>query len=126
MYIVVKHIHIWSACLTVLLLMARTLLALFEKPIWRHFVVRMTHVTIDIVLVTCALNLVHLMKINPLQMEWLSLKLALLVLYILCSIIALRETTSKIVRAACGSATACLALYILGIAFNHDVQSWFS
>ena len=55
--------------------------------------------TIDTVLLTAALMLLSALKLNPFVVPWLSVKLALLVLYVVLGSLALKRARSRRARA---------------------------
>jgi uncharacterized membrane protein SirB2 len=55
--------------------------------------------TIDTVLLTAALMLLTALKLNPFVIPWLSVKLALLVLYVVLGSLALKRARSRRARA---------------------------
>jgi uncharacterized membrane protein SirB2 len=56
--------------------------------------------TIDTTLLTAALMLLTALKLNPLVVPWLAVKLALLVLYVVLGSLALKRARSRRARAA--------------------------
>ena len=56
--------------------------------------------TIDTVLLTAALMLLTALKLNPFVVPWLSVKLALLVVYVVLGSLALKRARSRRARAA--------------------------
>lgn len=66
--------------------------------------------TIDTVLLTAALMLLTALKLNPFQVPWLSVKLGLLVVYVVLGSLALKRARTPRARMICYvAALACFA-----------------
>jgi uncharacterized membrane protein SirB2 len=76
--------------------------------------------TIDTVLLTAALMLLTILKIQPLAHPWLLMKLGLLVVYIALGTLALKRARSRGARFAAWGAALLVFGMIITIARAHD------
>jgi uncharacterized membrane protein SirB2 len=76
--------------------------------------------TIDTVLLTAAMMLLTMLKLNPFAVPWLSVKLALLVLYIVLGSLALKRARSHRARAVCYAAALATLGFMYFVARAHN------
>ena len=81
--------------------------------------------TIDTVLLTSAVMLAMMLHQIPLVHAWITLKILLLLVYIVLGVIALRPQRPKRVRIISFLAALLTYVYIIGIARAHHPLSWF-
>jgi uncharacterized membrane protein SirB2 len=74
---------------------------------------------IDTVLLTAAMMLLTALKLNPFAVPWLSVKLCLLVLYVVLGSLALKRARSQRARAACYAAALGCYGFIYFVARAH-------
>ena len=86
--------------------------------------------TIDTVLLTAALMLATLLHQYPFVHAWLTVKVMLLVLYILLGTFALKRGRTGVTRAGCFVAALMVYLLIVSVARAHDplglLRHWFA
>jgi len=76
--------------------------------------------TIDTVLLTAALMLATLLHQYPFVHAWLTVKVLLLVVYIVLGTFALRRARGRAARAACFAAAVLVYLFIASVARAHQ------
>ncbi len=75
--------------------------------------------TIDTVLLTAAMMLLTMLKLNPFAVPWLAVKLALLVLYVILGSLALKRARSPRARAVCYFAALATIGFMYFVARAH-------
>lgn len=75
--------------------------------------------TIDTVLLTAALMLLTALKLNPFVVPWLSVKLALLVVYVVLGSLALKRARTRRARAICYAAALATFGFMYFVARAH-------
>ena len=76
--------------------------------------------TIDTVLLTAALMLVTILHQYPFVQGWLTMKVVLLVVYIVLGTFALKRAPSRRARAWCYAAAIAVFLFIVSVARAHQ------
>lgn len=97
-YLILKHLHVATACITVVLFSVRLLMDLVDRPGWRQTPLRWIPHANDTVLLLAAIGLVIVTPWMPLVHGWLTAKIVLLIGYIVAGAFALKPTLSKPVR----------------------------
>ena len=119
-YLEIRAVHIGSVLLSGLLLLVRALgHNLFGVRWVKAWPVRYLSYTVDTVLLTAALMLMTIVKQYPFVDSWLTMKLLLVILYIILGYSALRGGTSRVRWASFGGAALTYA-FIVTIARAHD------
>lgn len=93
-YLILKHLHMTTAYLTVVLFALRLLLDAVGKPGWRATPLRWIPHANDTVLLTAAISLLFVTPWMPFVHGWLTAKIVLLIGYIIAGLFALRTTLS--------------------------------
>ena len=75
--------------------------------------------TIDTVLLTAALMLLTALKLNPFVVPWLSVKLVLLVVYVVLGSLALKRARTRRARALCYTAALATFAFMYFVARTH-------
>ena len=75
--------------------------------------------TIDTVLLTAALMLLTALKLNPFVVPWLSVKLVLLVAYVVLGSLALKRARTRRARALCYAAALATFAFMYFVARTH-------
>lgn len=99
-YLVLKHLHMTVAYLTVVLLALRLLLDAVGKPDWRQTPLRWIPHANDTILLVSAVGLLFVTPWIPFVHGWLTAKVFLLIGYIVAGVFALKQTVSLPVRIA--------------------------
>ncbi|MBU6436661.1 MAG: SirB2 family protein [Betaproteobacteria bacterium] len=119
-YAQIKWAHIACATSTGSLFALRGLLMLAGSTLGMHAAVRYLSYTIDTALLTTALMLATMLHQVPFVQAWITVKIALVVVYIVLGSYALKRGATRRVRA--GAFAAALATYgfIISIAVTHS------
>lgn len=121
----IKSVHIASVMASVSLFTLRGLLVLTGRErlaMWLPM--RWLSWSIDTVLLSAALMLLTLLPGAMFANHWLSLKVALLLVYIVLGSFALRRGRSRAARAACFVAALATFAVMYGIARAHHPLGW--
>ena len=119
-YAQVKWLHVGTVILSGVLFATRGLMMLARSPRANHALLRIPSYVIDTALLAAAITLSAMLHQYPFVHGWLTVKVMLLVVYIVLGSLALKRGRSYRVRAA--SYVAALAVYacIILVARAHD------
>jgi uncharacterized membrane protein SirB2 len=119
-YPVARGAHLALAALSVGLFMARWFGAVLERAWVLGPLARRASVAIDSLLLGAGVLLWVSLQLNPLRDQWLAVKLALIVAYIVLGSFAIKRAKAPRLRAMFGwAALACIAA-VVGVAVSHD------
>ncbi len=113
-YVILKHLHMTTAYLTVVLFSLRLLLDLVGKPGWRATPLRWIPHANDTVLLVAAISLLFVTPWMPFVNDWLTWKVFLLVGYIVAGVFAIKPKFSVPVRVV----AAVVAYLQIGLIFH--------
>ncbi|AXS83139.1 SirB2 family protein [Marinobacter sp. Arc7-DN-1] len=113
-YLILKHLHMTTAYLTVVLFALRLLLDAVGRPDWRKTPLRWIPHANDTVLLIAAISLLFVTPWMPFVNGWLTAKILLLIGYIIAGLFALRTTQATPVRVA----AAVIALVQVTVIFH--------
>jgi uncharacterized membrane protein SirB2 len=119
-YVLLRHVHIGCAILTIALFVLRGGLMLAESPWQRNVVLRYLPHVVDTVLLTSALMLTTVIHQYPFSTGWVTMKVVLLVLYIVLGSIALKRGRTKSIRVAALVAALATIGFLVTVARAHD------
>ena len=123
-YSQILSVHIWAISLSGCLFALRGL-GMLANARWPHAaVLRYLSYSIDTVLLTAALMLVSILPSAVFSNGWLTVKLVLVVAYVVLGVFALRRGRSRGTRAACYLAALLVFTTIIGIARMHHPLGW--
>jgi uncharacterized membrane protein SirB2 len=120
----IRFVHILAISLSGGLFALRGLGMLAGARWPQAFVVRYLSYTIDTVLLTAALMLVAVLPAAMFANHWLTVKLVLVVVYVVLGVFALRRGRSRTIRATCYVAALLVFAAIVGIARMHHPLGW--
>ena len=120
LYLPLRVVHITCAILTISLFLFRGLLMLAESPLQQNPVLRWTPVAVDTALLTSALMLTTIIRQYPFTTAWLTVKVVLLVFYILLGSIALRRGRTRKIRLAAFVAALATVGFLVTVARAHQ------
>jgi uncharacterized membrane protein SirB2 len=120
----IRFVHILAISLSGSLFALRGLGILAGARWPQAFVVRYLSYTIDTVLLTAALMLVAVLPAAMFANHWLTVKLVLVVVYVVLGVFALRRGRSRTIRATCYVAALLVFAAIVGIARMHHPLGW--
>ena len=120
----VRWTHIAAVIASGALFALRGLLMLAESSAANHVALRWLSYAIDTTLLTAALMLATMLHQYPFVHGWLTIKVLLLVLYIVLGTFALKRGRSKRVRTFAFAAALATYLAIVGVARTHHPLGW--
>ena len=118
-YAPIKSLHLFCVVLSGLVFTTRGLLMLLRSPWAQHVVGKWLSYINDSILLTAGLLLMQITRQTPVTHDWLTVKLSLLVVYIVLGIFALRRGRTLRTRAACFVAALMTYLFMFSIARAH-------
>jgi uncharacterized membrane protein SirB2 len=118
-YLLLRHVHIGCAILTIVLFGLRGGLMLVESTWQRNVVLRYLPHVVDTVLLTSALMLTTVIRQYPFSTEWVTMKVVLLVVYIVLGSIALKRGRTKSIRIAALVAALVTIGFLVTVARAH-------
>lgn len=121
----IKWVHVAAISASGTLFAARGALVQAGRPGWAMAApLRWLSITIDTVLLTAALMLLTLLPAALFANGWLTLKLVLVVAYVVLGTLALRRGRTARVRRGCFVAALVAYVAIIGIARAHHPLGW--
>jgi uncharacterized membrane protein SirB2 len=125
-YLQLRAVHIGCAVLTITIFTLRGLAMLVDSPLTQHPVARWTSVTVDTVLLTTALMLTTVIHQYPFSTGWLTVKVTLLVVYIVLGSIALGRGRTRRARITSFLAALVTVAFLVGVARTHQPLGFFA
>lgn len=113
-YLILKHLHMTTAYITVVLFALRLLMDAVGRPEWRRTPLRWIPHANDTILLVAAISLLFVTPWMPFVHGWLTAKIFLLVGYIIAGVFALKTTLGTPARAF----AAILAFVQIGVIFH--------
>lgn len=120
LYPQIRLFHISCALLSGGLFCLRGMLMLAGSAQTNHLLLRWLSYFIDTSLFAAALLLVALLHQYPIQQNWLTIKLLLIVVYVVLGSFALRRARTYRARAGCLAAAVLVYLFVISVARTHD------
>ena len=120
----IKFAHVLCVILSGSLFALRGLMMLAGSRFTNHAALRYLSYAIDTTLLTAALMLITILHQYPFVQAWLTVKVLLLVVYIVLGVFALRRGRTRRVRAACYVIALVVFASIVGVALTHNPLSW--
>jgi len=118
-YLQIKSVHIWAVILSGALFALRGLFMLARSERANHAVLRYLSYTIDTVLLTAALMLTTILQQFPFVHGWLTVKVLLLVLYIVLGTLALKRGRTRRMQVAAYVGALLVYAGIVSVARAH-------
>jgi uncharacterized membrane protein SirB2 len=118
-YAQIKLTHIVCVILSGGLFSLRGIYMLAGSGTANHWALRMLSYVIDTMLLAAALTLVAMLGQYPFVQSWLTVKVLLLIVYIVLGVFALRRGRTRTVRAVCFTAALAVYLFIVSVALTH-------
>lgn len=119
-YLKIRLAHVICVGMSGGLFALRGLLALAGAPAANHQALRCLSYTIDSCLLTAALVLMSIVHQYPFVQSWLTVKLLLLVVYIVLGSYALRRARNRALRLATFMTALLVFMFIISVAYWHD------
>jgi uncharacterized membrane protein SirB2 len=125
-YLVLRNLHIGCAIATIALFVLRGLLMFADSPRRHGPVLRYLPHVIDTVLLTTALMLTTVIRQYPFSTGWLTVKVVLLVAYIVLGSIALKRGRTRTIRVAAFAAALATIGFLVSVARTHHPLGMFA
>lgn len=119
-YLAIKHLHMTSAALSGLLFFVRGIWMLRESPLLHRRWINMSSYVIDTVLLGSALTMVFWSAQYPFVLEWLTVKVLVVLAYIVAGAIALKRGKTKRIRTVAFIVAILLFAFIVKIALTRQ------
>jgi len=116
----IKFVHVLCVVLSGGLFALRGALMLSGSQFANHGVLRLASYAIDTTLLTAALMLVTILRQYPFVQAWLTVKVLLLVVYIVLGVFALRRGRTRRQRGLFFLAALAVYFLIVSVALTHD------
>jgi uncharacterized membrane protein SirB2 len=123
-YLLVKHLHMGMAYLSISLFILRSSLSVTESPLLQHKLVKILPHLIDTFLLFFAILLMITIKQYPFIDTWLTAKLIALLAYIGVGSIAIKRGKTAVIRLWASIIAVLIFTYIIGVAKTHHALSW--
>jgi uncharacterized membrane protein SirB2 len=120
LYPQIRLVHIVCVVASGSLFALRGLLVQAGSPLGNHPLLRFPSYAIDTALLAAAIMLMSLLHAWPGVEPWLTVKVLLVLVYIVLGSFALKRGRTPGVRRACFLAAVAVFLFIVGIARRHD------
>lgn len=104
----------------------RGMLMLADSPLANHVAVKRLSYVIDTLLLGAAVALTMIIHQYPFVQAWLTVKVLLLVVYIVLGVFALRRGRTRRVRALCFVAALAVFAFIISVAIAHSPLGFFA
>lgn len=122
----IKFIHVLCVILSGSLFALRGLLMLTQSRFSNHVVLRRLSYVIDTTLLTAALILITILHQYPFVQAWLTVKVLLLVVYIVLGAFALKRGRTRWVQVSSFFAALLVYVFIVSVALAHAPWGYFS
>ncbi len=122
----IRFVHILCVILSGSLFSVRCLLMLAHSPYTNHIVLRRLSQLIDTTLLVAALFLISMLHQYPFMQSWLTVKVVMLVVYIVLGIFALHVGRTRGLRITCLIAALLVYAFIISVALAHHPLGVFS
>lgn len=119
-YLQILMVHVGCVIASGTLFFTRGCMMLAGLPAANHVALRRLSVAIDVLLLAAAITLTTIIHQYPFVQAWLTVKVLLLVVYIVLGVFALRRGRTLAVRAICFGAAVLVFLFIVTVARAHD------
>lgn len=119
-FLQIKWVHIWAVILSGSLFTARGLMMLLRSQWTNHVSLRLLSIAIDTTLLAAAITLTLIVHQYPFVQAWLTVKVVLLIVYIVLGTFALKRGRTRAVRALTYLAALAVYLFIISVARSHD------
>jgi uncharacterized membrane protein SirB2 len=120
----IKFVHVLCVILSGSLFAFRGIMMLAGSRLANHAALRYLSYAIDSTLLTAALMLVTILHQYPFVQAWLTVKVLLLVVYVVLGVFALRRGRTRGTRLVCYFAALLVYMLIVGVALAHDPRGW--
>ncbi len=119
-YLQILWTHIGCVIASGSLFFTRGCMMLAGLPAANHVALRRVSVVTDSLLLIAAIALTTIIHQYPFVQAWLTVKVVLLVVYIVLGVFALRRGRTRAIRGACFIAAMAVFLFIVSVARAHN------
>jgi uncharacterized membrane protein SirB2 len=119
-YLQILWIHVGCVIASGSLFFTRGCMMLADLSAANHAALRRISVVIDSLLLAAAIALTTIIHQYPFVQAWLTVKVILLVVYIVLGVFALRRGRTRAIRAGFFAAAMIVFLFIVSVARAHD------
>lgn len=119
-YFALKTLHVSAAALSYSLFVLRGLWMMGDSPMLAQRWVRIVPHLVDTVLLAAAIALAVMSRQYPLQMDWLTAKVAALIVYIVLGSVAIKHGRTLGVRVLAWVAAQLVFAYIVAVALTRN------
>lgn len=119
MYMALKHSHMMFAAISGLFFLVRGAWMLMESSMLQKKWVKILPHIVDTLLLACAIGLCVVLGQYPFAVDWLTVKVVMLVAYIVLGVIALKRGKTKAIRTLAFFAAIACFLFMVSVAFSH-------
>lgn len=119
MYLAFKHSHVLFVVISGLFFLVRGAWMLMESDMLQKKWVKIVPHVVDTLLLACAIALCVILSQYPFVHHWLTVKLVMLVVYILLGTVALKRGRTKAVRTVAFFAAIVSFLFMVSVAISH-------
>ncbi len=123
-YATLKLIHVSCAITSYVLFFVRGVWMMRDSPILRSRWVRVVPHIIDTVLLASAITLVVMLRQYPFVADWITTKIAALVVYIGLGMVALSRGKTQRIRIVAWLSAQAVFFYIVAVALTHNPKPW--
>jgi len=126
MYLLLKHLHMTFAFVSIAGFVFRSLLAFRNSP-WlaKRSLKTLPHIN-DSLLLAAAIGLAIQLQLNPLTTPWLGAKIGALIFYIALGAQVIKQRGNRLFQGACFALALSTYAYIIGVAFSKSAMPWAS
>ena len=114
--LMIKHIHILCAGLTITLFFIRGIWMIRESPVFRQRWTRILPPIVDTVLLVTGLTMMVRIEQYPIADEWLTAKLSAVLIYVCFGIVGLNRGRTRNVRIFFWCAALLVFVYVVSVA----------
>ena len=114
-----KHSHMLFVAISGLFFLVRGVWMLMESDMLQKKWVKIVPHVVDTLLLACGIGLTVILSQYPFVHHWLTVKVVLLVAYILLGTVALKRGKTKAIRTTAFFVAIACFLFMLSVAFSH-------
>ncbi|MCW9012510.1 MAG: SirB2 family protein [Gammaproteobacteria bacterium] len=119
-YLLLKYLHIVCAVVSISGFLLRGLWLIQQSPmLQKHWVKKLPH-KIDALLLFSALAMVYLSEQYPFVLDWLTVKVLMLIVYILLGMVALRWGKTRSIRITAWFLAVLCFFFIVSVALTRQ------
>lgn len=119
MYMALKHSHMMFVAISGLFFLVRGAWMLMDSAMLQKKWVKILPHIVDTLLLACAIGLCVVLGQYPFVVDWLTVKVVMLVAYIVLGVIALKRGKTKAIRTLAFFAAIACFLFMVSVAFSH-------